>query len=148
MNSMTYISAALGVRCNFCHVQGDFASDNKPEKNTARGMIAMTHDINAKNFGTPTVTCYTCHRGATDPVAVPPVAEAPWPGLDLREPHHFKRDSGSIPLEAVLDRYVQALGGQAAIAKIKSRVTKMSEAQSWGATATTEFLNAGRYLYW
>ncbi|HEX3746632.1 MAG TPA: c-type cytochrome [Bryobacteraceae bacterium] len=73
--------AALGVQqsggCNFCHVQGDRASDEKPEKNTARMMIVMVKDINAKvaaaSGGTAKefVTCYTCHRGKTEPDTVP-----------------------------------------------------------------------------
>src|SRR5689334_5017402 len=40
---MNYMSASLGVRCNYCHVnnQGnwDFASDEKAEKKTGREMI-------------------------------------------------------------------------------------------------------------
>src|SRR5215510_12762665 len=37
--TMNFISASLGVRCNFCHVNQadtwDFVSDEKPEKKTA-----------------------------------------------------------------------------------------------------------------
>src|ERR1035438_8345319 len=60
---------ALGVAqsggCNFCHVQGDRASDEKPEKVTARMMIMMVNDINSKMSGASlktVVTCYTCHQ--------------------------------------------------------------------------------------
>jgi len=66
-------AAALGQRCNFCHVQGDFSSDEKPEKVMARMMIVMAKDINAKiaaqnkETGKEFVTCYTCHRGKTEP---------------------------------------------------------------------------------
>ena len=55
---------------NFCHVQGNRASDDKPEKVTARAMISMVKDINAKLTAAnlkPAVTCYTCHRGKTEP---------------------------------------------------------------------------------
>ncbi|MDQ6704768.1 MAG: c-type cytochrome [Acidobacteriota bacterium] len=59
---------ALGGQCTTCHVQGDFASDDKPEKQTARMMIVMTRDINAKfTDGEQHVTCYTCHRGEEHP---------------------------------------------------------------------------------
>src|SRR5436309_1040426 len=51
---MNYMSASLGVRCNFCHVNKDgnwdYPSDDKPEKNTAREMIAMVTGINKNNF--------------------------------------------------------------------------------------------------
>src|SRR5438067_7400390 len=45
---MRQYTQALGVMCTHCHVQGDFASDEKRQKNTARMMIAMARDINAK----------------------------------------------------------------------------------------------------
>jgi hypothetical protein len=72
--------AALGVQqtggCNFCHVQ-DKSSDEKPEKVTARMMITMVKDINSKiaaasgGAAKEYVTCYTCHRGKTEPDTVP-----------------------------------------------------------------------------
>ncbi|HEX8897770.1 MAG TPA: photosynthetic reaction center cytochrome c subunit family protein, partial [Chthoniobacterales bacterium] len=50
---MNYFAVSMGRRCNFCHVnnngQWDYASDAKPEKNTAREMIRMVLDTN-KNF--------------------------------------------------------------------------------------------------
>lgn len=70
--------SGLGVKCTFCHVQGDFASDTKPEKETARKMIVMTRDINAHFQGATTemVACYTCHRGETKPLTVAPATAA------------------------------------------------------------------------
>lgn len=67
---------ALGVQCTYCHIQGNFASDENPKKDVARGMIRMVHDINTKNFtdGKEHVTCYTCHRGAAMPLTAPPPA--------------------------------------------------------------------------
>jgi hypothetical protein len=63
---------ALGVECTFCHAQ-DRSSDEKGEKLMARKMIAMTHDINEKNFaGKMEVHCYTCHKGSEHPVSEPP----------------------------------------------------------------------------
>src|SRR5205085_10159069 len=46
--TMRAYSAALGVRCDHCHVQGDFAADDKPAKGTARMMITMAEEINGK----------------------------------------------------------------------------------------------------
>jgi hypothetical protein len=66
---------SLGVSCDYCHAKSDkadelkFASDAKPEKNTARKMMLMTNDINMKYFGgtknriePQTIKCITCHR--------------------------------------------------------------------------------------
>jgi Photosynthetic reaction centre cytochrome C subunit len=65
--------AALGVMgCDYCHAQ-DRASDEKPTKVMARMMFSMVKDINAKfPDGKMHVTCYTCHRGAQEPLTAPP----------------------------------------------------------------------------
>jgi Photosynthetic reaction centre cytochrome C subunit len=69
---------ALGVQCNFCHVAGDFASDENPHKEIARKMIVLAREVNAKfPDGKDHVTCYTCHRGAQEPLMTPPPAAAP-----------------------------------------------------------------------
>ncbi len=65
--------AALGVQCTYCHIQGNFASDENPKKEIARHMIGMAQEINAKfPDGKEHVTCYTCHRGAAMPLTAPP----------------------------------------------------------------------------
>ena len=79
---MKHYNAALGVRCNFCHVRNeetkkmDFASDAKEEKVSARAMMKMTNKLNIKNFGEKKsqynqavmeVSCATCHRGKSHP---------------------------------------------------------------------------------
>jgi hypothetical protein len=77
--AMGSYTRALGVTCDHCHVQGDRASDENPKKNTARMMIAMVKDINAKfpDAATKTyVTCYTCHNGKTTPLTAPPAPAA------------------------------------------------------------------------
>ena len=54
MKIMCGFSEQLGVHCTFCHAEDaatkhpNFASDLKPEKNTARTMMLMTQEINAK----------------------------------------------------------------------------------------------------
>ena len=76
--AMQFMSTSLGVDCNFCHVQGDNASDDNPKKLVARKMIEMVNDINAKfPDGKVHVSCYTCHRGKTTPDMVPPPAAPP-----------------------------------------------------------------------
>jgi hypothetical protein len=76
MGTMRTFQAALGVKCEYCHVEGDFASDDNPHKLTARKMIVMERQINT-NFpdGKMHVTCYTCHRGAQEPATAPKVAK-------------------------------------------------------------------------
>lgn len=71
---MRYIAGSLGVECGFCHVRGDFSSDQKDTKLIARKMLKMVDTINKDNFdGREEVNCYTCHRGATHPVSqLPP----------------------------------------------------------------------------
>ena len=39
--TMQFISASLGVECEFCHVQNAFEKDDKKPKQTARKMIDM-----------------------------------------------------------------------------------------------------------
>ena len=80
IETMRNFRVALGVQCNYCHVQGtDFASDENPKKDIARGMISMAREINAKfpQDGRRRVSCYTCHRGAAMPLTAPPDAAAP-----------------------------------------------------------------------
>ena len=69
---MRSFSAGLGVECDFCHVKGNFASDDNPHKEIARKMIVMAEQINS-NFpdGKMHVTCYTCHRGEAEPKTAP-----------------------------------------------------------------------------
>src|ERR1043166_6939844 len=66
---MNFFSASLGRRCNFCHVnnngQWDYASDAKPEKNTAREMIKLVLATNntLQGLKLDPIACFTCHRG-------------------------------------------------------------------------------------
>ena len=90
LGTMKFFAQSLGVRCTFCHVGAggqplssfDFASDAKPEKQTARKMIAMVQRLNADlpgitGMSDAKVTCFTCHRGAEKPLTMPPPAVAP-----------------------------------------------------------------------
>ena len=71
-------SRALGVSCTHCHVEQDFASDDKRPKRAAREMAVMHRTINEQlskmqNLETKpqdrAINCSTCHRGAIDPMA-------------------------------------------------------------------------------
>lgn len=75
---MQQVSLSLGMGCDACHVAGDWASDDKRPKQTARHMLAMVESANAELFGQMhddnAVTCWTCHRGAKHPQRLPPAA--------------------------------------------------------------------------
>jgi len=79
IETMRSFRVALGVQCNYCHVQGtDFASDENPKKEIARTMLSMAREINAKfpQDGKRRVSCYTCHRGSAMPLTAPPADAA------------------------------------------------------------------------
>lgn len=127
--TMVFFAGSLGVDCDFCHAskngQIDYASDDKREKQTAREMIRMVRDIN-KTYaqGNPTVSCYTCHRGHTSPQGFPslplPVTAAP-----SRPEQSISTDGGPLPsAEEVINKYIDAIGGQARINRLKTFATK------------------------
>lgn len=71
-------SRALGVTCTHCHVEQDFASDDKRPKRAAREMATMHRSINDQlakmqnlepNPQGHFINCSTCHRGNVDPMA-------------------------------------------------------------------------------
>lgn len=82
-STMRRFAFALGVRCEYCHVENadkkfDYAADDKQEKKTARAMLQMVAAINndyinklAQNQTGQTtavhVECVTCHHGLTMP---------------------------------------------------------------------------------
>jgi hypothetical protein len=79
--SMQAFTQSLGVQCSYCHVfegrggRNDMASDEKPTKKAARGMMVLAREINSKlpeavgksADATTRVGCATCHRGVPIP---------------------------------------------------------------------------------
>jgi photosynthetic reaction center cytochrome c subunit len=160
--AMRYITVALGVRCNFCHVMGHFDSDQRRPKQTARKMMQMLFAINRENFdGHPVVSCNTCHHGAREPMRVPPLwgetaalSPQPGPGPTAQsmppnsvggappgaagEPGGGQGAGSRGPMQSgpsvanILDRYLQAVGGTAAIANIHTLTESGSVAVSEG----------------
>jgi photosynthetic reaction center cytochrome c subunit len=71
MNAMTQWVSPGDGGCLYCHVEGDFAANDKYTKVVARRMLQMTRLINSQwtsHVGQTGVTCYTCHRGKPLPV--------------------------------------------------------------------------------
>ncbi len=123
--SMQFIAASLGVECEFCHVAHANEKDDKKPKVTARKMIAMMMAINKDNFeGHREVTCYSCHRGSTDPVGTPIIS-----GEEPKPESGERKGSGEEKIvfpaaDQLLDKYLVAVGGAEALQKITSRVQK------------------------
>jgi Photosynthetic reaction centre cytochrome C subunit len=141
--TMQYISASLGVQCNYCHVQGQNDLDDKEPKKIAREMMKMVDKVNATFFdGKPRVSCASCHNGRATPVRTPPLAVE----MTAEQAAAFARGRGGrggprggpggpgrgaeppsppVPTETVdqiLERYVQALGGPHLVQSAKTRV--------------------------
>jgi hypothetical protein len=132
MNTMGFFAASLAFNCTDCH-GGASASDwanyalDTPLKNRARQMIRMVKAINEANFGgRPFVTCYTCHRGSQKPKVIPSLAvqygEPPPDDPDEVEALPGARVTATA--DQILDKYLQAIGGAQALAKLTSFTAK------------------------
>ncbi len=74
MGQMKIYARSLGVKCGYCHVKGDFPSDDKANKRAARSMMKMVKSLNRDYFPDPDgvrVTCFTCHQGKKLPLNTP-----------------------------------------------------------------------------
>jgi photosynthetic reaction center cytochrome c subunit len=112
--SMHLVKAAVGLDCEDCHDPRDRAADTLKMKETARNMWRMMIDLNNNLFqGRQEVTCYTCHRGSPIPANVPVLPIQQW-----EEP----AKPSVPPLDQILSRYIEALGGERALRKVTSRV--------------------------
>jgi len=126
--AMEFISSSLGEQCSFCHVEGHFEKDDKKPKQTARKMMKMMFALNKNNFeGQREVTCYSCHRGTRDPVDTPILAADASSNPAGANPEIQKLPSNLPTARQLVDDYIKALGGAAAIEKITSRVQTGAE---------------------
>jgi hypothetical protein len=136
--AMQFITASLGVECSYCHVEGHLEKDDKKPKQVARDMMQMMFALNKNNFaGHREVTCYSCHRGAPNPLPIPLVAGESQPttaatsagpaAADANADSAAPKLPANLPtVSQLLENYVRALGGSAAIEKITTRVEKGS----------------------
>ncbi len=134
---MQFMTASLGVQCTLCHVEDHFEKDDKKPKQVARDMMQMMFALNKNNFeGHREVTCYSCHHGAPNPLTIPAVGGESQPnpaaagaagsagaGNTAAPP---KLPANMPTVSQLLDNYIRALGGSAAIEKITTRVEKGS----------------------
>ena len=123
--AMQFITASLGVECDFCHVRDAFDKDDKQSKQTARRMIQMMFAINTSQFqGERAVTCYTCHRGSAKPVSIPMVdSKAPYVSEARLAGDPAAAGRTDLPSASdVIEKYIQAVGGAPAVQNVSSRV--------------------------
>ena len=146
---MNFFAASMGRRCNYCHVnnqgQWDYASDAKPEKTTAREMVKLVLDTNktTERLKLDPVSCFTCHRGRQSPQSIPALplalpspppnsgrAGGPTPGAS---PQPSPAATPALPsADEIFSKYAAAVGGHAAIDKLKSRTAKGTVTQANG----------------
>ena len=125
MGTMGIMTAALGFDCSECHIAAgtdkvDWAADT-PRKVIARRMVNMVTAINQNNFaGRQLVTCWTCHRGRDRPVVTPNLDLVY--GMPTLEPDDLVVASvpGLPKPDAIIDKYLQALGGAERLAGVTS----------------------------
>ena len=115
-------------------------------KEMARQMMTMVKAINRDNFkGAKTVTCNSCHRGATEPAANPALATAnykPWTPDSTNGAPDLTPVAGP-PASQLIDNYLKTLGGEAGLAKTQSRVVKYTATNSVGIVANMEMVSKG-----
>jgi hypothetical protein len=135
---MNFMAVSLGQDCTFCHVTKGkdpkngqniwvWESDDKPEKQAGRRMIQMVMMINGSNkadFRQNSVTCFSCHRGQTTTVGLPPMplAKSGHEGL-LDPPPPVTPPLTRPSVDEIFARYLQAVGGAKA-AETKTLVMK------------------------
>ena len=129
---MNIMAASLGVNCDFCHYGEDFEKDGKKEKDSAREMIKMTFDINRNSFrGRTEVSCATCHNGHEHPASVPNL----YPPVADERP---KQPETKPTVDAIVAKYIAAVGGEARLAKITSRQITSTRIEPDGKTTEPE----------
>jgi len=142
--NMDFFAASLGVSCEYCHVAAR-DKDDKPPKETTRRMIQMVRALNKDNFGGRSqITCFTCHRGSTSPVAgTPDLADASFqpPAPDRPGGNPGGQEAAGPAADQLLDKYVQALGGMEAIKKISTRIVKATVTDSTGQSVGMEVIS-------
>lgn len=72
MRTMASYNKELGVKCDFCHNEKDYAIEANDKFTAARKMQTMVNEINEKYFNyknAPQVSCVFCHGGNSKPKA-------------------------------------------------------------------------------
>jgi photosynthetic reaction center cytochrome c subunit len=140
--AMDLFRVSLGVKgCTYCHLNdGDqFEVDEKPAKQSARRMMQMTRMLNESAFnGNQEVTCYSCHRGSTETVAMPPLIT----GTESKPASSGGNNKADrqATVEQVLDKYTGAVGGNSLLQGLSSSVIKGTVTDAAGHKSPVEVL--------
>jgi photosynthetic reaction center cytochrome c subunit len=131
IDTMGFFSASTGLNCIDCHVldsQGNWGkfADETDRMRTARRMLLMVRAINQSYFGgARMVTCYTCHRGSERPEVTPSLAvQYAIPGDEDPEVITQQQALAEPSADSILNKYIQALGGQERVAALTSFAAK------------------------
>jgi hypothetical protein len=141
--TMRYFVIATGIQCNGCHQtdattgQLNPAADSRG-KTTARGMINLVKTVNAGSFGAR-INCATCHAGRNQPAGLP-LAQTMTPEQIAQAAQAAAARQGGAggpgaqaqagrgqlpaapPVNEVIAKYLDAIGGEAAAATLQSRI--------------------------
>src|SRR5260370_8885545 len=110
MPSMQFMTASLGVQCDFCHLENAFEKDDKETKQTAPRMIRMMFAINKDNFnGHREVTSYSCHRRPNKPTITPIISQEAGNVVEEKM-NHQEPTTASLPAaDLILLNYLQQI---------------------------------------
>jgi photosynthetic reaction center cytochrome c subunit len=128
MGTMGIMCAALGFDCSDCHADAgtekvNWAADT-PKKRTARRMVLMMTAINRDNFsGRQMVTCWSCHHGRDRPATTPSLEYVYGPASQEMD-DVLTQMPGQPSADAILDKYLEAIGGTERLAGLKSFVAR------------------------
>ena len=125
LETMGMFAAATGLNCTDCHVDESggswerYADDNQL-KRTTRAMVGIMTAINKQYFGgRQGVTCYSCHNGNRRPKVIPNLAVQYAVNPLNEDAYEILEPAFDAPtIDAVLDRYVAAVGGAARLKQL------------------------------
>lgn len=124
MGSMGVMAAALGYDCADCHTGAGTDKvvweDDTNRKKMARRMTEMVAVINKQNFGgAALVSCWTCHHGKDIPATTIALDNLYGPPNDEKD-DIIAKDDTQPAASAILDKYIEALGGAQKLSTLKS----------------------------
>ncbi|HYM23793.1 MAG TPA: photosynthetic reaction center cytochrome c subunit family protein [Vicinamibacterales bacterium] len=159
--TMRYFVIATGIQCNGCHQTDASTGQLNPSvdsrgKTTARGMINLVKTVNAGNFGAR-INCATCHQGRNQPAGLP-LAQAMTPEQVAQAATARQRAPAGAaggqsagrgqppaapPVADVVAKYIEAIGGRAAVSGLKSRIISGTVTTRMGQTVPVSIEQAG-----
>jgi photosynthetic reaction center cytochrome c subunit len=123
MTLMGLMTASVGGDCSSCHKDAgtnrvDWAFDT-PRKKKAREMSLMVQAINSDHFGgRQVVSCWSCHAGRTRPILTPTLDQVYGEPNLLPEDLIYTSAPDLAKPGAIVDRYLQAIGGTEKLAAV------------------------------